>query len=135
MSLSKALRLALEDLDKKYDYVSELNKYLRNKLEKYDGVYINSNDKCIPNILNLSVVGIKPEVMQHALEEYEIYISTQSACSVSSVSKAVMSLTNSKEKAASSIRISLSYITTKEELEYFVKCFDKCFRKLKELSR
>ena len=134
-SLSKALRIALEDLNKKYDYVSELNKYLKDELTKYDGIYINSNLKCIPNILNLSVVGIKPEVMQHALEEYEIYISTQSACSVSSISKAVMALTNSKEKASSSIRISLSYVTTKEELEYFVKCFNKCFNKLKELSK
>lgn len=135
VSLSKALRLALEDIDKKYDYVSGLNKYLKDELAKYDGVYINSNIKCIPNILNLSVVGIKPEVMQHALEEYEIYISTQSACSVASISKSVMALTNSKERASSSIRISLSYKTTKEELEYFVKCFDKCYKKLKELSK
>ena len=132
-SLSKALRLALEEIDKKYDYVRELNSYLKDKLSKYDNVFINSNDKCIPHVLNLSVVGIKPEVMQHALEEYEIYISTQSACSVSTISKAVMAVTNSKDRASSSIRVSLSYKTTKEELDYFIKYFDICYNKLRSI--
>ena len=134
VSLSKALRIALEEIDKKYEYVSELNKYLSEEMTKYDNVYINSNDKCIPHVLNMSVVGIKPEVMQHALEKYEIYISTQSACSVATTSKAVLALTNSKDRATSSIRVSISYKTTKEELEYFVECFDKCYKRLKELT-
>ena len=134
VSLSKALRIALEEIDKKYDYVSELNSYLSDELSKYDNVFINSNDKCVPHVLNLSVVGIKPEVMQHALEEYEIYISTQSACSVAKESKAVKALTNSKDRALSSIRVSISYKTTKEELEYFIKKFDICYKKLGELT-
>ena len=133
VSLSKALRIALEEIDKKYEYVSELNSYLKDKLSKYENVFINSNKYSIPHVLNLSVVGIKPEVMQHALEEYEIYISTQSACSVSTTSKAVMAVTNSKDRASSSIRVSLSYKTTKEELDYFIKYFDICYKKLRSI--
>ncbi len=130
-SLAKALRLALEDNKKRYEYVKELNKKLKNNLSKYENVTINSNEKCIPQILNLSVLGIKPETFQHALEEDEIYISTQSACSSGNTkSRAVYALTKDDKKAEHSIRISLSYKTTEEEIEQFLKAFDKCYNKL-----
>ena len=134
VSLARALRLALTDLDKKYNDIKVLNKKVKDELSKYKNVRINSNDSCIPHILNISVLGVKPETMLHALEKYEIYISTQSACSSNTtVSKAVMSLTKNKERASSSIRISLSYKTTKEEITEFLEKFDKCYRKLVNL--
>lgn len=131
VSTAKALRLAYEDIDSKYNYVTELNNYLKENLSKYDNVYINSNSKCIPHILNLSIIGVKPETMLHALEKYEIYISTQTACSSEKLlSKAVYALTMDEERAKSSIRISLSYKTTKEELDETLKVFDKCYKEL-----
>ena len=135
VSLAKALRLALENLDDKYNKVLNLNKYLKNKLRSYDKVFINSNDSCIPHILNISVIGVKPETLLHALEEDDIYISTQSACSSNStVSKAVLSVTKDDERAKSSVRISLSYLTTKSEIDDFLKVFDKCYKKLTNLK-
>ena len=134
ISISKALRLALENLNNKYNHVNELNKYLKDSLSKYEKVKINSNDLCIPHMLNISVLGVKPETLLHALEEHEIYISTQSACSVSNaVSKAVLALTNDQERAKSSVRISLSNLTTKEEINYFLEKFDIVYNKLTNL--
>lgn len=131
VSLAKALRLAYENVDTKYEHVKELNSYLKEKLSHYDLVRINSNDYCIPHILNISVLNVKPETMQHALEEYDIYISTKTACSSKeNISRAVLALTNDKERAASSVRISLSYLTTKEECDEFLKAFDKCYKEL-----
>lgn len=130
VSMSKALRLIYTDFDLKYKHVLNLNSYLRSELGKIRNVYINSNDKCIPHILNISVIGIKPETLLHALEEYDIYISTQSACSTSSSSKAVYALTKSEERSKSSVRISLSYLTTKEEIISFVSCLNKCIERL-----
>ena len=76
----------------------------------------------IPHILNISVLGIKPETFQHALEEKEIYISTQTACSSGSgISSSVLAFTKDEAKARSSVRISLSYLTTKEEIDILVK--------------
>ena len=135
VSLAKALRLILTDLDKKYDHVSEINKRLREELSKYPNVYINSNYNSIPHILNLSVVGVKPESMQHALEEKDVYISTQTACSSKGDSKGVFALTGSKERAASSIRISLSYLTTDKEIDTFLKAFDEAYEELTGLVR
>lgn len=131
VSLAKALRLAYENFDEKYEHVKVLNDYLKEKLSHYDLVRINSNDYCIPHILNISVLNVKPETMQHALEEYDIYISTKTACSSKeNISRAVLALTDDKERAASSVRISLSYLTTKEECDEFLKAFDKCYKEL-----
>ena len=131
-SISKALRLALTDLDKKYDHIKELNTYIKEKLSKYENVHINSNENSIPHILNLSVMHAKPETFQHALEEYDIYISTQSACSANNpVSKAVLEVTKDEETAKHSIRVSLSYLTTKEEVDKFIEAFKECYNKLK----
>ena len=136
VSMAKALRLALDDLDSKYNKIKELNDYLKEQLKVYDKVRINSNEYAIPNVLNISVLGVKPETMQHALEKYEIYISTQTACSSgSSVSKAVYAVTNDKDRASSSVRISLSYLTTKEEIDYFLKKFKICYDELTSLGR
>ena len=135
VSLAKALRLVIDDFDNKYNHVLNLNNYLKEHLSKYDNVKINSNNKCIPHILNISVLGVKPETMLHALESDEIYISTQSACSASNnISKAVLNLTKDEDRAKSSIRISISYLTTKEEIDEFLKSFDKHYKKLTNLK-
>ena len=131
VSLAKALRLSLENLDEKYNYILKLNQELKEALKKYDGVYINSNDKCLPHVLNISIPNIKPETFQHALEQYEIYISTQTACSTKgNPSKAVYAVTKDNKKAISSLRISLSYLTTEEEISKFLEVFDKCYQEL-----
>ncbi|MBP5407799.1 MAG: cysteine desulfurase, partial [Bacilli bacterium] len=130
-SIAKALRLMYEDFDKKYDYIKEMNDYLVSKLEKIDGIVINKNEYTIPHILNMSVLGIKPETFQHALEEKEIYISTQTACaSGSGISASVLEFTHSEERASSSVRISLSYLTTKEEIDEAVKAIIECKERL-----
>ena len=128
-TLAKAMRLILEDLDKKYEYISKLNKMLKEGLN-YDNVYINSNEHCIPNVLNISVVGVKPETMLHALEKYDIYISTQTACSTGTSSKSVYALTKDEERAKSSLRISLSHLTKESDIEYFLEKFDVCYKEL-----
>ena len=132
-SLAKALRLSYEQLDK-YDYIKSLNDYIKDNLNKE--IVINSNDYCIPHILNLSVVGIKPETILHALEKYDIYISTKTACSNNDdISIPVYYLTNNKDLASSSIRISLSYLTSKEEVEYFVKILNQEVESLVNLNK
>lgn len=136
VSLSKALRLIYEDIDFNYDKVSKLNNKLRLELTKMDNVYINSNDYCSPYVLNISVPGVKPETLVHELEQYEIYVSTQTACSSSTtLSKAVLELTKDEKRASSSIRVSISYITTEEEIDKFIEVFDKCYKHLIEVRR
>ena len=132
VSMAKALRLSLENLDTKNLQVKEINKYLIEKLTNLN-ILINSNNHCIPHIINISIPGIKPETMLHALELDNIYISTKTACSTSNISSVVYKLTNDENRANSSLRISISYLTTKEEIDIFIKSLESNIKKLKEL--
>jgi cysteine desulfurase len=69
--------------------------------------------------------------MLHALEEDEVYISTQTACSVGDYSKAVYAVTNSKTKASHSMRVSISYKSTKEDIDNFINSLAKNLERLK----
>ena len=130
-SFAKALKLVLENRNDKYNHVLKLNQKLKESLETMNDVIINSNNYSVPHIVNISIKDIKPETMLHALEEKDIYISTKTACSKdSSMSLGVYELTKDKEIASSSIRISLSYLTTSDEVDYFLEVFKT---KLKEL--
>lgn len=131
VSMAKALRLCYETMDRDLIKIRKFNNYLRDNLSKYDGVLINSNSNSIDHILNFSVIGIKPETFMHSLEEKDVFISTQSACSSSDYSKSVYSLTNDMKRASSSLRVSISRKTTKDEIDEFLNAFDDTYNKLR----
>jgi len=131
VSLMKALKLILPEVNKNYDYISKLNEKICSKLSEYSRVHINSTENSIPHTINFSLKGIKPETFVHALEKEEIYISTKSACSgANSMSNSVYALTKDKELSNESLRVSLSYLTTEKEIDKFLQVFDECYRKL-----
>ena len=135
VSLAKALKLMLSNYEDRYNKVVNCYNYLINELKNIDGVIINSNSNCVPHIINMSILGVKPETVLHALEQYEIYISTKTACSdKEDYSLSVLELTKDLEKAKSSFRVSISYLTTKEELDYFLDKFKIIVKNLKGLG-
>ncbi len=129
--LTKALELSIPNVDKNYDYIKKLSDKVKEKLSTYKIVHINSTSNSIPHTINFSLKNIKPETFIHALEEKEIYISTKSACSKSdSISKSVLALTNDYELSNTTLRISISCMTTESEIDYFLSTFDECINKL-----
>ncbi len=135
VSLAKALKLMLSNYEERYKIVLDNYNYLINELKNIDGVIINSNSNCVPHIINMSILGVKPETVLHALEQYEIYISTKTACSdKEDYSLSVLELTKDLEKAKSSFRVSISYLTTKEEIDYFLDKFKIIVKNLKGLG-
>lgn len=134
-SLAKAMRLAMNDVDKKKDYINKLNQKLRIFLKDYSSVFINSTEYSLPTVLNFSINGIKPETFLHALEGDDIFISTKSACSAEDAKSAsVYAVTKDEKRASSSLRISLSSLTTEKEIERFMVSFDKNYNKLVEVE-
>ena len=129
VSMAKALRLADEFLPQHYSKVQNLSNYLKKQLQELD-VIINSNDNCLPHIINFSVKNIKAETMLHALELDNIFISTRTACSTNDYSKAVYAITNDKTIASNSLRISISHLTTQAELDKFISSLKKNIEKL-----
>lgn len=131
VSMMKAMQLIIPNIDRNYKYIEELNKKICNKLKEYPLVHINSTDKSIPHTINFSLRKIKSETFVHALDEHEVYISTKSACSsANSMSNAVYAVTKDEDIANHSLRISISYMTTMEEIDKFFNIFDECYRKL-----
>lgn len=135
VGFAKALRLALEGVEKKEKYVNLLNERICNKLSKYQDILINKTKYSIPHILNISLMNIKPETFIHAMDNEEIYLSTNTACSSGETSNAVMALYNDIKRASHTIRISLSSITTSDEIDKFLKAFDRNFESLNSLVR
>lgn len=130
-SLEKALTLAMTGLEKKYNDVLKLNKRVRDSLKKYPMIHINSPETSSPFILNISFKGIRSIEFQQELEEVGVYVSTKSACTpVNAVSKPVYAITKDRKLAISPLRISISHLTTEQEIDSFLECFDLCYKKL-----
>lgn len=116
-----ALKLATSNLDKKIKYITTLKEELIKSLKNKKYIHFNSPINSVPNILNISLININTKIVLKKLEKKEIYLSTTSACSLkNSISKPVFAITNSKSLASNSIRISLSHLTTKKEINKFI---------------
>ena len=115
--------------------VKKLNERICLELENYDGILINKTKYSIPHILNISFKNIRPETFIHALEEDEIYVSTNTACASLELSTSVMAIFNDKRRAMSTIRISLSYVTTNEEITKFLNIFKLRYKQLNNLLK
>lgn len=133
-ALSKAVRLANENLEKKERFVTLLNEKIVNTLSKYPNILFNKTKYSIPHILNMSVMDVMPEVMVHALANHEIYVSSNTACSSGEVSNAVLAVYNDLNRAKHTIRISLSHVTTTEEINRFLEVFKEEYEKLSKLQ-
>lgn len=136
VSMSKALRLVYEDFEEKYAQVLELSNYLKQKLQIIDGIILNSTSCSLPHIVNISILNVKPETILHALEEDDIYISTQTAChKAGDLSTSVLELTKNELYATHSIRISISYLTTKNEINQFIDTLKEKIDKLNSFNK
>ena len=128
IAMEKGVQIAFDKLEDRNEYVRKLNRYLRENLKKYSNVQINTPNEENPFILNLSIKGITAADFKQKLEEYGVCISIKSACSVViSPSRPVMAITHDRKRALSSWRISLSHLTTIEEINNFLEIFDKCY--------
>ena len=130
-SLACALDLAVTDLPNRVDHVAKLNAELRAALSTYPLVRINSPDHAIPHVLNLSVRNVKGTVFQRELDAKGVCVSVKSACSSDGLpSRAVFAVSRDRRNALSSWRISLSHLTTEDEIKAFLQAFDVCYREL-----
>ncbi len=133
-ALSKAIRLASDGIEKRERFVSLLNDKITSSLSKYPNIIINKTKYSIPQILNISVMDVMPEVMVHALDKHEIYVSTNTACSSGDISNSVIAIYNDINRAKHTLRISLSYVTTTEEVNRFLEIFKEEYENLSNLK-
>lgn len=120
-SLGVTLEYAYENFDKKRLSIQKLYEYLTEQLDRIPTAHINYRNG-IKQIINVSFQGIPASHMQQELSKRMIYISTQTACnSDASYSKTVFQITGNEEYAKTSVRISLSHLTTRQELDELLR--------------
>ena len=131
VSLEAALAKAQDEQPTRTAHVQKLHDRLLSALHGYSLVRVNSPAHAVPHILNVSVTGVKGTRFQQALSEQGVCVSVKSACSSDGLpSKAVFAVSRDRRNALSSWRISLSHLTTEEEIDGFLKAFDLCYKTL-----
>jgi len=132
-SILATLEIYLQDIKERLAYVESLKKEVVSFFETFENVYINTPQTVFPYVINVSVEDIRAVEFQKILAERDICISTKSACSSpKSPSKPVLVVTGDKKRARTSWRLSLSHVTTKEEIEIFKNIFVMIMEEMKK---
>lgn len=133
VSFAVAIKKATENLEINIEKTRGLNQLLKDELSKYE-VKINSNNFCIPQIFNFSIMKMKGRDFVQEISKYGIYVSSTSACSGSlNYSPVLAEVTNgNSEISTTSVRVSLSHLTTNDDIKEFIKCFDIIYNKIQE---
>lgn len=116
----KAVEVYSKNMNERYEYISELKKYLVEKLSEIDGITFNSKENSIPYITNVSIEGIRSEIMLHFLEERNVFISSGSACSKGAKSGVLSEFGISDKNADSALRISLCDDNDKSDIDALI---------------
>jgi cysteine desulfurase len=126
LMLEKAIDIALRNLSYRYDHVKTLNKYLLDQLCRYENIKINSNENCLPHIINVSLLPLRAAKIRDILSSNQIFVSTQTACQQDAkYSQQVFKLTGDLQRATSAIRISLSHLTNRIDLDKLIEVIEQ----------
>lgn len=120
-----AAKLMYTDHDNKMAYIKSLKDTFVDRVTKLENVFDNSGEA--PHIASVTFVGIRSEVMLHALEDKGVYVSSGSACSSNktNVSGVLKAINLDKDRLESTLRFSFCETNTIEEIEYAVKCIEE----------
>lgn len=137
--MAVAIRQAYEDFENRIGHMNSLKDYLIERLSELEGLKLNSYKAkaSAPNIISISVSGIKSEVLLHALEQDGIYVSSGSACSSNhlQISGTLKAIGLSDVYLDSTIRVSISYQNTFEEADYFIDSLKRILPMLRKFKR
>ena len=133
---AKALRLSMERQEVFAQRTTQMKKILLEELQKYPDVMIFSDmEDFAPHILTFGIKGVRGEVVVHAFEDYEIYISTTSACSSKAGKPAGTLIAMGVEKsiAQTAVRISLDLDNDMSQMEQFLTTFKIIYEKTRKV--
>ncbi|WP_156010861.1 cysteine desulfurase family protein [Streptococcus ruminantium] len=128
---AKALRLILDKEVESRKQLVAMKKILFDELSKYDDVIVFSEmDGFIPSILTFGIKSIRGEVIVHAFEEHQIYISTTSACSskAGKPSGTLIAMGVPQKLAQTAVRISLDDENDMGQIEQFLTIFKQIYQ-------
>lgn len=133
---AKALRLAMENQEAFASKTQQMKEVIRKELANYPDVTIFSGeDYFAPHILTFGIKGVRGEVVVHAFEEFDIYISTTSACSSKAGKPAgtLIAMGVDKSIAQTAVRLSLDFENDMSQVEQFLTKFKLIYEKTRKV--
>ena len=133
---AKALRLAMENQEAFASKTQQMKEVIRKELVNYPDVTIFSGeDHFAPHILTFGIKGVRGEVVVHAFEEFDIYISTTSACSSKAGKPAgtLIAMGVDKSIAQTAVRLSLDFENDMSQVEKFLTKFKLIYEKTRKV--
>ena len=138
--LGAAVKELYTGFDEKIERLYAVKQAFVNGIGTVEGAVIHGlvGKESAPHIVNVSFPGVRSEVLLHALEEYEIYVSAGSACAAGkkhAVSPTLTAIRLDKEQLESAIRFSFQLETTLDEVEFCIEKLREVVPKLKKYTR
>lgn len=137
--LGAAAREIYENFETKTERMYELKTYFADRLRTLENVKLNgkTGSESAPHIVSASFLGVRSEVLLHALEDRGIYVSAGSACSSSHPSAAgtLAAIGLDRAHQESALRFSFSVHTTKEELDAAFEALEELLPMLRKYRR
>ena len=133
---AKALRLAMENQEVFASKTQQMKEVIRKELANYPDVTIFSGeDHFAPHILTFGIKGVRGEVVVHAFEEFDIYISTTSACSSKAGKPAgtLIAMGVDKSVAQTAVRLSLDTENDMSQVEQFLTKFKLIYEQTRKV--
>jgi len=133
---AKALRLAMENQEAFASNTQQMKEVIRKELANYPDVTIFSGeDHFAPHILTFGIKGVRGEVVVHAFEEFDIYISTTSACSSKAGKPAgtLIAMGVDKSIAQTAVRLSLDLENDMSQVEQFLTKFKLIYEQTRKV--
>ena len=133
---AKALRLAMENQEAFASKTQQMKEVIRKELANYPDVTIFSGENHFaPHILTFGIKGVRGEVVVHAFEEFDIYISTTSACSSKAGKPAgtLIAMGVDKSIAQTAVRLSLDLENDMSQVEQFLTKFKLIYEQTRKV--
>ena len=137
--LGVAAKMAYTGFEKRIDRFYELRDRLISGLHEIEGTTVNGYEdrRNAPQIVSCSFEGIRAEVLLHALERKEIYVSSGSACSSNhpGISGTLKAIGVKKELLDSTLRFSLGSFNNEEQIDYVIAQLKEILPELRKFRR
>ncbi|HFR3158564.1 cysteine desulfurase family protein [Streptococcus suis] len=128
---AKALRLTLDKAADSQKRLAAMKQILVDELGKYADVTVFSGlEDFVPSIVTFGIKNIRGEVIVHAFEDHQIYISTTSACSSKAGKPAgtLIAMGVPQKLAQTAVRISLDDDNDMGQIEQFLTIFKQIYQ-------
>lgn len=138
-ALGEAAAEIYENFDAKIEHLYQIKERFVAGVGRIEGITVNGRTgrDSAPQIVSISIDGVRSEVMLHTLEDRGIYVSAGSACSSNkpSVSHTLTGIGLKKNLLDSTIRFSFCVNTTEKEIDYALEVLNEVVPKLRRYTR